>query len=121
MQKPIKRVTAKNSTADEMAGLPILYSDRLNTTEIAAILIDKMVRLCIKYPELAMLVADASEDFDLDKLSKLLLEAFDPDIVDTFMDSEYGQGVLFGFYLNIYLNELAEQEEEAQDLPDGAY
>lgn len=87
-------------------GLPIMYIDRANYTEIAYMLRDLLMS------KLATTPINASDaDVDVEDLAKYLEEGILTESLQGFLEDDFGKGMVLGFYMEHKLN-LAKREEE---------
>lgn len=93
-----KWTKVKRHSTKEVLSAPIFYSDYINYMEVAAILIDKLTRMCVKSKALSHVIIE--ENFDLEALADRLYVLFPEDMLLELMESEFGQGILIGIWLN---------------------
>jgi hypothetical protein len=99
MERWTKIKQVKKSSKKE--AIPVFYKDYINYMEVAAILVDKMNKMCIESKELAHSITQ--EGFNLEGLAQELFDLFPEDMVIELMNSEFGQGILVGIYMaNVY-------------------
>lgn len=105
---------AKRKTEKEVKPTPIFYKNYINHAEVAAILIEKLNKLCIESKDLSHVTI--AEPFDLNSLADKLYELFPEDMVNDLMESEFGQGILVGIWLDqTYGDDTQTVGEESDD------
>lgn len=115
MAKSKRKKAQKEETKETTV---IHFADAVNYTEVAAILSEKVNRLCVNSKELSFLAAE--DGFDIYKFADVLNDMIDFEMLNELMVSEVGQGILIGIYLmrsaevdeKMYIDELEAQENE---------
>lgn len=103
-----KKAKAKKSSKKEVT--VVHFADYVNYLEVAAILSEKVEKLCISSKELAFLAAEGS--FNLDAFAGMLEHNIDVDMLNELMGSELGKGILIGLYLADISNASLQEEIE---------
>lgn len=92
--------------------LTVYYEDATNFYDIAALLVDKAQNSLAT----SDLPPETFGDIDLDFMSKALPECFDVPVLMQLMETDFGQGLLFGIYLNEKANLDNAAFEESSDI-----
>lgn len=97
----------------KVSPVPIYYENYINYMEVAAILVNKVNKMCVDSKELAHVMA--GENFNMDELKDELYALFPEDMVIELMNSEFGQGILMGIYLSQTYGSALDQMQEADE------
>jgi len=93
------------------SNLPIYYPDRVDMTEVAAIVLDRLEEAFIETPSLALNFAGL-EQLDPVEFGQELITIFTPEDINELMGTKHGPGIILGAYLmKAWQHELAEAAE----------
>jgi hypothetical protein len=73
------------------------FVDYVNYTEVAAIITAKVEKLCKSSKQMAFIFQE--DGFDLELFADVLENAIDPEMLEEFIGSDVGAGILAGIYL----------------------
>ncbi len=95
----------------------IHYVNRTNYVDIAAILVQKLADAAVVNPGIAEFMN--TEDFDAEMMGQDLVEMFDTEILIDLLNSEFGQGIIFGMYISEKSHAIEAHEAEMLEKEEG--